>query len=213
MPPGSTLEIHGVNGQIEASPSAGTEITVDAEKWSRRGNPDRVRIAIERSHDLTVIRAIYPHEWFNFGHDDVNVHFTVHVPPKIELKLFSVNGSVDAVGLENRVAARTVNGRVHIETEREAEARTVNGSITVRAVPRGGELHFRSVNGSVRLEIPSDASVRLSARTLNGVIQSDFPGARLHRGLIGRRYEGTVGHGDTDLEVSTINGSILVRRI
>jgi DUF4097 and DUF4098 domain-containing protein YvlB len=213
MPAGSTLEIHGVNGLIEAAPSSGPDITVDAEKWARRGDPDRVRIAIERSHDITIIRAVYPHEWFNFGNSDVNVHFTVHVPPKIELKLFSVNGPVDAVGLENRVAARTVNGRVHIETEREAEARTVNGSIQVRAVPRAGELHFRSVNGSVRLEIPSEASARLYARTVNGVIQSDFPATRIQHGWIGRRYEGLVGRGDADLEVTTVNGSILVRRI
>jgi hypothetical protein len=213
MPAGSTLEIHGVNGQIEVAPSSGPEIVVDAEKWSRHSNPDRVRIGIVRSRNLTVIRAIYPRQWFGTGSDDVNVHFTIRVPPKVELKLTTVNGSVEAVGLENRVAARTVNGGVHIDTAREAEAHTVNGSIVVRAMPRSGELHFRSINGSMRLEIPSQASVRLNARTLNGSITSDFPAARMRRGLIGRSYHGVIGDGDADLEVSTINGSIRVTRI
>lgn len=212
---GSTLEIHGVNGQIEAAPASGSETVVDAEKWSRHGNPDRVRIEVERHHGAVVIRTVYPHRWFDFGFNDgdVNVHFTIQVPAGVELRLSTVNGTIEAAGLENRVVANTVNGSVHIDTRSEAEARTVNGSITVRARPRSGDLHFRSVNGSVRLEIPAQASVRLNARTLNGSIQSDFPASRMRTGIVGRSYEGMVGHGGADLEVSTINGSIRVTRI
>ena len=213
MAAGSRLEIHGVNGAIEAAPATGSETVVDAEKSSRHTNPNRVHIEIEQTKGLTVIRAVYPHRWFTWGSDDVNVHFVVRVPAGVELRLMTVNGSVQAEGMENRVFARTVNGGVHIDTGREAEARTVNGSITVRATPRSGDLHFRSVNGSVRLEIPARASVRLSAHTLNGSIVSDFPAGRMRSGFIGRSYEGTVGGGAAELEVTTINGSIRVTRI
>ena len=210
---GSLLSIHGVNGAIDVVPNPGGESVVDAEKWSRTGDPDRVKIEVVHSRNELLIRAIYPHDWLGFHHDDVQVHFTVRVPARVDLRLATVNGTIDAEGLANRVVARTVNGGVHIETADEAEARTVNGSMRVRATPHGGDLHFHSVNGSVRLEIPADASVRVRAHTLNGSIVSNLPASSLRTGFIGRSFVGTAGRGDAQVEVTTINGSIQVRRI
>src|SRR5262245_57085493 len=146
---GSTLEIHGVNGKIEVKPTDGPETIVDGERWSRWSKPDRVRIEVDESHDDVAIRTIYPWRWFNLSDDDVEVHFTVQVPRGVELQLNTVNGSIEGEGLQNRVVARTVNGGVRIDTALEADAATVNGSIVVRADPRSGDMHFRSVNGSV----------------------------------------------------------------
>jgi putative adhesin len=210
---GSTLEIHGVNGNIDVAPTDGPETIVDAEKWSRWSRPDRVRIEVDEDHDDVAIRAIYPWHWFGMGNDDVDVHFTVRVPRDVELRLSSVNGSIHGEGLRNRVVAHTVNGGVRIATAREADAATVNGSIVVRADPRSGDMHFRGVNGSVRLEIPSESSVRLAARSVNGWIETDFPAARIRGGFVGHSYHAMVGSGEADLDVSTVNGSIRVSRI
>src|SRR5215831_4359217 len=133
---GSTLEIHGVNGKIDVAPGDGPETIVDAEKWSRWSKPDRVRIEVDEDQDDVAIRAIYPWRWFSLGDDDVEVHFTVHVPRGVVLHLNSVNGSIEGEGLQNRVVAHTVNGGVRIATSLEADASTVNGSIVVRADPR-----------------------------------------------------------------------------
>jgi hypothetical protein len=151
---------------------------VNAEKWSRWSKPDRVRIEVDEDHDHVAIRAIYPWHWFGMGDEDVDVHFTVQVPRDVELRLNSVNGSIEGEGLQNRVVAHTVNGGVRIATAREADAATVNGSIVVRADPRSGDMHFRSVNGSVRLEIPSESSVRLAARSVNAGSRATFPRRR-----------------------------------
>ena len=210
---GSTLEIHGVNGKIEVTPSDGKETVVNAEKWSRWSKPDRVRIEVEESHNGAEIRAVYPWHWLGPGNDDVEVHFTVQVPRGVDLMLNTVNGSIEGEGLQNRVVAHTVNGGVRIDTALEADAATVNGSIVVRADPRSGDMHFRSVNGSVRLEIPAEAGVRLAARSVNGWIESDFPAAKIRGGVVGHSYHAMVGNGDADLDVSTVNGSIRVSRI
>lgn len=210
---GSTLEIHGVNGKIEVAPASGSETIVRAEKWSRWSNPDRVRIEVDEGRNDVEIRAVYPRHWFGLGNEDVNVHFSVQVPRDVELELSTVNGSIEGEDLANRVVAHTVNGGVRIATDLEADAATVNGSITVRANPRSGDMHFRSVNGSVRLEIPADASVRLAARSVNGWIESDFPAAKIRGGLVGHSYRAMVGGGESDLEVSTVNGSIRVSRM
>jgi hypothetical protein len=209
---GSTLEIHGVNGKIDVTPTPGPETVVDAEKWSRWSKPDRVRIEVEEDHDDVAIRAIYPWQWFNFGNDDVNVHFTIQVPRGVVLRLNNVNGAIEGEGLQNRVVAHTVNGGVRIATTLEADATTVNGSIVVSADPRSGDMRFRSVNGSVRLQIPAESSVRLAARSLNGWIETDFPAAKIRGGMVGHSYHAMVGNGDSDLDVTTVNGSIRVSR-
>src|SRR5262245_46077324 len=130
---GSTLEIHGVNGKIEVTPSAGPETVVDAEKWSRWSKPDRVRIEVDEGDHGVEIRTGYPWHWFGPGNDDVEVHFAVQVPRGVELMLNTVNGSIEGEGLRNRVVAHTVNGGIRISTALEADAATVNGSIVVRA--------------------------------------------------------------------------------
>lgn len=212
MAPGKMLRVHGINGRIHVEQSAGAVATVDGEKWAMRGDPNRVRIEIEENDDGVSIRARSPRRWGAFGSDNVNVDFTVRVPAGVKLDLGTVNGSIEAEGLQNRVSASTVNGAIRIETGGEAEARTVNGSITARATPLSGDLAFRTVNGSVRLELPAESSARVSAHTINGSIRSDFP-VRIRAGFIGHSLRGTLGEGGADLEIHTVNGSIQLRRI
>ena len=209
---GKTLGVHGINGRIHVERGTGSEVVVDAETWSMRGDPGRVKVEVEETSRGVQIRARYPRQWGHLGADDVRVDFTVRLPAGVDVELGTVNGAIEAEGLQNRVTASTVNGAVRIETAGEAEARTVNGSITARATPRTGDLAFRTVNGSVRLELPAAASARVSAHTLNGSIRSDFP-VRIHGGWIGHNMNGTLGAGAADLEIHTVNGSILLRRI
>ncbi len=217
---GKVLEIRGINGGIRAGLAPGANAVVDAEKWGRRNDPDQVKIDVTEDAEGVTVCARYPKRWGGLsdcrgggiGHNDVVVEFTVQVPAGVEVRLATVNGAIGATGLRNRVHARTVNGAVRVDTSDEAEVTTVNGSITARSVPRGGELAFRTVNGSIRLELPSGTNAHVSAHTVNGSISSDFP-VTIRGGWIGRRLEGTIGRGGADLELHTVNGSIQLRQI
>jgi DUF4097 and DUF4098 domain-containing protein YvlB len=213
MEAGEVLEIRTLNGRIEAGPASGSKVEVEAERWTRGDDGERVKIEVKEIDGRTVIRARYPNTLFAINADDVVVNFTVRVPRGVDLKLSTVNGAIVAKDLENRVRARTVNGAIRIDTREEARARTVNGSITARATPRSGGMSFRTVNGSVRLEMPSDASAELEAHTFHGTITSDFPARYRRRSFLGRSLKGRLGDGDTEVKVTTVNGSIRFTQI
>ena len=75
-------------------------------------------------------------------------------------------------------------------------------------------MSFRTVNGSITVELPEGAGAEVRAQTLHGRIETDFPVTVMHvkRRFVGDKLEGTIGKGGLLLELETVNGSIRVRR-
>jgi len=69
-----------------------------------------------------------------------------------------------------------------------------------------GRHEFSTVNGSVTLYLPAEASGQFEASTVNGRIHTDFPlevsGKTGHR-----RLEGRLGQGRTRFQIKTVNGA------
>jgi len=225
--PGQTVEIKGVNGSIRAVRADGDAVMVDAVKRARRSNPDEVEIVVVEHAGGVTICAVYPTPAgarpnecapgdggrLSSRDNDVRVEFTVRVPDDIHLVARTVNGEVDARGLGGDVVARTVNGDVTIETAGTAEAQTVNGSIEA-ALGRAdwsGRIDFKTVNGSITLELPVDLHTDLRAQTVNGGIETDFP-LQIQGRLIRTRVNGRIGNGGRELSLETVNGSIRLRK-
>ncbi len=169
---GQTLEIRGVNGDIDVMPGSDDGIRVLADRHGRRSDPESVRF-----------------------------------------EGYTVNGEVDVDGAEADVRVETVNGDVEVRTTGFAEASTVNGDITcflgTSSLP--ADVEFETVNGSIRVEMPEGLNADLHASTVNGSIESDFP--ILVTGRVTRRtLRGEIGAGGPELRVSTVNGSIQLRR-
>ena len=219
---GRTLEIKGVNGSIQATAGPGDRVEVVATRRGRRNDPEAVRIeTVEHAGGITVC-AVYPSAdaakpnecapgeggRMNVRNNDVNVEFQVKVPAGVKLRARTVNGAVEATGLTADADAETVNGSVKLETTGVARAETVNGSVNV-AMGRADwsdDLAFKTVNGSIRVTLPSNAGASVDAEVVNGSIQSDFPvsGGRAAK----RRLTGTIGAGGRNLSLETVNGSI-----
>jgi hypothetical protein len=224
---GRVIEIKGVNGNVEATPSSGGEVEVVAVKSSRRGNADDVRIEVVRHSEGVTICAVYPNadgrqpntcEPGNRGHvnvrnNDTEVNFTVRVPSGVRFNGRTVNGRVEANNLTADVDAATVNGDVEVSTTGLARAKTVNGSITavMGHADWSGDMEFKTVNGSIDVSMPASLSAEVEAKTLNGEISSDFP--LTVRGTFSRRHmSGTIGGGGRSLQLETVNGSVNIRR-
>ncbi len=228
LAPGTTLEIEGVNGSIRATRGAGPEVRVHAVKTAgRHGDPDQVKVEVLRHADGITLCVRYPdvpgekpnrcepggHSHMSTRNNDVRVDFTVQLPAGVRLAGHTVNGSIEATGLDSEVEASTVNGGVTVETVREAEGRTVNGDLRARLGRLGTKaLDYRTVNGSITLELPAGAGAEISAKSVNGGMESDFPITIRRTGYVGRRMEGTIGSGGPRVELSTVNGSIRVRK-
>lgn len=225
--PGQAVEIKGINGEIKASPAAGDRVEVTAVKRARRSDPASVEIKVVEHAGGVTICAVYPTPEGNAPNEcrpgeggrnssqnnDVNVNFTVRVPAGARFVGRTVNGAVEASALTGDVDARTVNGEVRLSTAGRAEAETVNGSITASVGRADGTegLSFKTVNGSITLDLPAGANAELHAETVNGDISTDFSLTGQTR-ISRRRLSGTIGGGGRPLDLETVNGSIRIRQ-
>ena len=222
---GKVIEIVGVNGSIEASGTKG-ELEVRAVKTSEKYDLADVQIEVVQHADGVTICAVYPSARgqanecrpggkgrMNTRKNDVTVNWTVRVPEGVRLIGRTVNGHIAAHGLTAPAEAYTVNGPVTVETTSWATASTVNGSITARMgkADWSDDREFSTVNGSITIELPPNASMQVDAATVNGSMSTDFP--LTVRGKWGpQRMSGTIGQGGRSLSLSTVNGSLNLRR-
>lgn len=224
---GDAIEIKGMNGAIRAERGSGNEVEVHARLRGKRDDPSTVKMEVVEHADGVTICAVYPsrdrdepnecrpggHGRMNVHKNDVEVEFTVRVPAGVNFIGRTVNGDVEALGIEGDVNAYTVNGGVDVSASGLAEATTVNGSITASLGRANwtGTMDFTTVNGSVTLELPADLSCDVSISTVNGHISSDYP--LMVEGRISPRHvKGTIGDGGRTLVVKTVNGSVQLRR-
>jgi hypothetical protein len=224
---GQTIEIKGINGDVRATASSSGDAGVTATKTARRSNPGDVRIEVVPHAGGVTICAVYPNapgrdanrcepggEGRSSTRDnDTAVHFDVRVPYGVGFIGRTVNGEITGESLQGDAEAHTVNGSIRLSTTGTAVANTVNGSLNVtmgRADwPNGAT--FKTVNGGITLTLPSVFDAELSANTLNGSIQADFPITVVGQ-VTPRRLRGRIGNGGRELNLSTVNGSIRLIR-
>ena len=219
---GKTLEVKGVNGDIEARGGSGAAV-VTAVKKGRKHDPSTVQIeVIEHSGGVTIC-AVYPtpegkkpnkcapgkEGRMSTHNNDVQVSFTVTVPEGVKFRGSSVNGEVSAENLTADATVSTVNGDVTVSTRGLARATTVNGSIraSLGLANWSGDLDFNTVNGSIVLDLPANLSADVTAQTVNGSIHTDFPLTVKGR-FSSKKLSGTIGDGGRDLDLQTVNGNI-----
>jgi hypothetical protein len=224
---GQTIEVRGVNGSVQAVASDDGAVHVTADRYARRDDPMSVRIEVVEHDDGVTICAVYPTPenarrenecrpgggQMSVDRNDVKVDFMVRVPAGVRFAGHTVNGALSADGMQADVKASTVNGDVQVETAGFAEASTVNGSITCRlgSSELADDVEFETVNGSITIEMPEGLDADFRASTVNGSIDSDFP--ILVMGKVTRRsLRGQIGDGGPELRLSTVNGSIRIRR-
>lgn len=223
---GQTLEIRGINGEINATVSGSGDAEVRAAKSANRSDPALVRVEVVPHAGGILVCAVYPspdgrepntcdpgpRNRSNTNNNDTVVRFDVRVPAGVRFVGRTVNGDVTAESLNGDAEGHTVNGSVKVSTTGNAIANTVNGSLDVamgRAdFPEG--VKFSTVNGGITLRVPSHLNAHLRASVQNGSIESDFP-ITVTGTMNRRKVEGTIGSGGQDLQVSTVNGSIRLK--
>jgi hypothetical protein len=216
--PGHQIQIRGMNGAVHAVATNGNEVEVTALRRSSDLNPADVPVAvIQQGGDVTVCGAQpgAPNDCAGGSGRGaaVNIEYQVHVPKGVVFAARSVNGAITASGLAGGVEAETVNGAIDLSTSGTARAETVNGSIRASVGSTGQDLSFRTVNGSIAVTMPENASTDVRAETVRGSINSEFPLTIRHsRPSRSRSATGRIGSGGHQLRMETVNGSILLRK-
>jgi hypothetical protein len=236
---GKSIEVKNISGDIDAVLASGSQAEVVAHKSARRSDSASVNIMVVEHDGHVTICAVYPtpaRYWRRRNHssgddgpnecrpgdegrmnvqdNDVRVDFSVRVPADVAFVGRNVNGSIVATSLKSDVEAYSVNGRIGVSTTGVAMAESVNGSIeaTLGAAKWRTPLDYRTVNGSITLSLPKNVNAEVRAETMNGSITSDFPITIQSSRRRGRRISGSIGSNGRELYVSTVNGSIKLRK-
>jgi DUF4097 and DUF4098 domain-containing protein YvlB len=148
----------------------------------------------------------------------------------------SVSGDVRVSGVDGDVRARGVSGDVTIDrVSGEVDAETVSGEVDVRGarservhaqsvsgditydgtIARDGRYDFQSHSGSVRLFVPSDAGISLTASSFSGSVNSRMPmtmgPTRSSTGVRrGQRMELSINGGGARVSAQTFSGDIVI---
>jgi hypothetical protein len=224
--------IRNANGAVHVEPGTGDLVQVTAVKSYRQSDPASVRLQAVPYAGGVAICALWPgsggcapgegaadgpgggmHRGPGGG-NDVAVDFTVRVPRRVRVGAITVNGSVTITGASAPVVAASVNGAVDAETSAgPVTATSVNGSVhaRVRAFSDTGEVSLTTVNGSATAELPAKLDAEVEASTLTGGIETDYP--LTVTGKVGKQMQGTLGAGGRKVHITTVNGSITMRKV
>ncbi len=234
LTPGESIEVQDANGNIRAEPSDGKDVEVIARGTSSSEDVSHVQIRVMRRAEGIVICAVYPKDQTGPGdcamlgtaglgpaglgsaktsspQSGPKVEFAVRVPKGVRFVARTVNGSVEAKALRSDLEAYTVNGDVKLSTTGAAHAETVNGSITGMVGNRMRDLRFSTVNGNITLALPLAPNAEIRAKTVHGQISTNLR-LPVRQHFSSHTMNGKVGSGGGEVDISTVNGSIHLRR-
>lgn len=226
VPSGHWLRVRNLSGSVHVQATSGNDVVVDAHKRARHGDPEEVRITVDKTPDGDVLICAlwgsesscdedgyrshsHHHHWDN-DDNDTSVEFTVQLPKGVNVATSTVNGGVSVDGATGQVEASTVNGSVEAATAGgPVQASTVNGDVEVhmKSTSDATHLEYSTVNGSVRVYLPSALNADIDLSTVNGSFRSDYPLSVTGR-IDPHHVHAQIGNGGPRVRCSTVNGSI-----
>lgn len=127
-----------------------------------------------------------------------------------KLNLTTSNGPIVVEGGKDRLDLRTSNGGIDVKSDKcVISAKTSNGKIVYSGKLADDLSTFASSNGSITLNLPSDAQFQVEADTSNGKIRTDFP----FKGYDGKKpkksLKGSIGENPAaSVRLHTSNGDV-----
>lgn len=132
----------------------------------------------------------------------------------------SVKGPVTLAKLSNAtVEVTSIGGDVHLESVsgRKVTVNTTKGNILYTGdFGGGGDYLLNTHSGAIDVALPPSASVDLTAGSINGSVEQDFPFqpkqvANAHA-TPGRSFAGTSNSGASSVQLRTFSGKIRVKK-
>jgi hypothetical protein len=211
LPAGGHFQLDNVNGSVQVEGWDRDEVEVHAVKSSQTDarDLDQVKIEVESHPGEVDVHTRYP----TGEGAEVAVEYHIRVPYRVLLgSIQTVNGSLRVRGVDGGGELRSVNGNVEVtESSGRFSAKTTNGNLRLelRHLIDGAPMNLETVNGSVVLGLPANASADLKVNNMNGELYSDIPVTSTDALPGARAFHGRLGHGGGGaISVRTINGGI-----
>ena len=135
-------------------------------------------------------------KWVPFW--NISVSYTITVPQSVRLNLETTNGSISIPSTTGDVKCKTSNGSIKMNgTRGSVNVQTVNGKINLTKIIGG--VHAKTANGSIEIAIAEQVPDDIRAESINGGVKlflpSDFQGHL--------QAKSTIGHIDTEFPIVT----------
>jgi hypothetical protein len=211
LTPNGRVVIQNLYGDVRITAWDRDEVLVQAiKKSSDPKQLEDAHIVVDSSGGLVSIHTQYA------GADaehPASVEYRITVPRTANLEnVRLVNGGLSISGLEGSIKASSVNGSIKAEgLGGQADLSTINGHLDAdfNRISRANSISLSSVNGPIKLSIPSCAGAQLLAHNLSGGIDSDF--GHVWRASGGHRLRTIVNRGGAQIRVNNVNGGISIR--
>jgi DUF4097 and DUF4098 domain-containing protein YvlB len=202
--------VQNLYGDVEIVAWDRDEVLVEAIKHS--ADPRRLndaQIVVDSTSGMVSIHTLYT------GSDaehPASVEYHIMVPRGANLENVKlINGGLSLSGMAGPVRASSVNGSIKAEKMAgQTELSTINGHLDAdfRQVSRCHSISLTSVNGPIRLSLPSGAGANVTAQNLSGGIDADF--GRAWRAPGGHRLDAAVNGGGAQIRLHNVNGGISI---
>ncbi|MFL6466437.1 MAG: DUF4097 family beta strand repeat-containing protein [Pyrinomonadaceae bacterium] len=139
------------------------------------------------------------------------------------IMLETTSGNILAFGVNpgqigDLFKARTGSGNVTLQQveHRQIEASSISGNVVFKGKLLAGGLYgFKTSSGSIRLQIPFKSSFTVKASYGFGAFASEIPLNYTYKneGEGGQNLQASVGAGDSNINLTTSNGAISIRKL
>jgi len=209
--PNGRVMIQNLYGDVRITAWDRDEVLVTAIKKSRDPRQaNDASVVVDSSSDSLSIRTQYAGAEVEHP---ASVEYRIMVPRTANLQNVKlINGGLSISGLAGSIKASSVNGNIRADNlEGQVDLSTINGQLEAgfSRVSRANPINLTSVNGPIRLSLPSGADAELIAHNLSGGIDSEFGHAR--RASSGHRLRTVVNRGGTQIHLNNVNGGISIR--
>ncbi len=152
-----------------------------------------------------------------------SVSFEIIVPNRTDLKLDAQNGGLKVEGVEGNMELKTMNGGIKLSgVAGDIKGRTTNGGISVGlngAGWTGTGLDVETVNGGIKIDLPSTFAANIETGTVNGGFKSDFPELQIEKKdgdkswySRNKRVNASINGGGATVRAITTNGGVKIMR-
>ena len=212
----SQFSLDNINGKVDivswAEPVIKVEATIRAE---HQDELDRVKVKIQQNGEKISVETDYEEtsKWRN--HQSAQVTYKVWLPAQTNLsEIELVNGSLTIENVTGEIKAQVVNGSIKaIGLTSNSEINSVNGSIKAYYQSVSTDLtdiNIETVNGSIKLYLPTSVNANLDLETMHGSIKTEFGISSDKNTFTGHSLRGDIGSGDINIKMESVNGSIKV---
>ena len=202
------IEIHGIDSSSEVKVTGKREVKSDSYADAKE-HLDYLQVDFQDNAENISILTIQPNE--SNGRNYI-VDYYIEIPSNWMVSVDHVNGNLDITNINNSIDASLVNGKMQFDDiYANVDASIVNGTFDGNiTIPSNGYCRINLVNGTIDLDIPATTSADFTANVVTGAIHLyGLNLENLHTSSI--RTTGTLGAGEGQIDLETVNGPITVK--